>query len=321
MAKVITKKINKSKTVSATLQTRQKNLTKKEQRTADKNLVKKLPKLPSSFALSKKSISFIAQNWRLLLGITVVYFVLNLVLVRGISGEINVTELKSSLDQAVGSNSNQLSLALSVFGNLLGSPSSSTSSQASLLQTFLLVYESLVLIWVYRQLFSGQKVGIKQAYYSSTAQLIPFVLVFVMLIAQCLPLIIGSAIYGSAVNSGLAMSGLEQTVWLMALLIGAAWTLRMLCGSIFSIYIVTLPEMHPKRALHSAKQLVKFRRMIVFRRLMFLPFAVLVAMALVVVPLIIFAAPLAGFVFYILASTALLFVHLYLYQLYRELLK
>ena len=95
----------------------------------------------------------------------------------------------------------------------------------------------------------------------------------------------------------------------------------MLSSSVFSVYIVTLPDMHPRRALKSAKNLVKFRRWAIMRRLIYLPIFILVAMGILVIPLILYATFLVVPVFYTLSVFSLLFVHVYLYTFYRELIK
>ncbi|HSX17795.1 MAG TPA: hypothetical protein VLE51_00340, partial [Candidatus Saccharimonadales bacterium] len=74
-------------------------------------------------------------------------------------------------------------------------------------------------------------------------------------------------------------------------------------------------------ALRSAKNLVKFRRWQLMRRIVFLPIFILVVMAALVVPLILFVSFLVAPVFYILSMLAILFIHTYLYSLYRSLLE
>jgi hypothetical protein len=65
---------------------------------------------------------------------------------------------------------------------------------------------------------------------------------------------------------------------------------------------------------------VVFRRLLVLRKILFLPVVVLVVMAAIIVPLILWATWFVPYAFYILSMLAILFVHTYLYSLYRSLL-
>jgi hypothetical protein len=87
------------------------------------------------------------------------------------------------------------------------------------------------------------------------------------------------------------------------------------------VYIVTLPDMQPRLALRSAKDLVRFRRWPVIRKVMFLPIFIVAVMGVIIVPLILFAQAIVPAVFYLLSMLAILFAHAYLYSLYRELLE
>lgn len=74
------------------------------------------------------------------------------------------------------------------------------------------------------------------------------------------------------------------------------------------------------KALRSARELVRYRRWTVLRKILFLPVVLLVAAAVVMVPIIIWLTPLAQWIFFLLTMFALVAVHAYMYNLYRELL-
>jgi hypothetical protein len=215
-----------------------------------------------------------------------------------------------------------LGTALDGFGALIASSGTGSSSTGSVLQTVLIVIESLVIIWALRQLSGGKQVKLKEAYYSSTAQLVPFLIVLVVIFIQLLPLLLGSSAV-SAILSSVFVAGGSSPVIIFAFFftLFAGWSFYMISSSLFAVYIVTLPEMHPRRALKSAKNLVKFRRYSIMRKLLFLPILIFVVMALMIVPLIIYATSLVAPVFFALSMVALLFAHTYLYGLYRNLLE
>jgi hypothetical protein len=100
----------------------------------------------------------------------------------------------------------------------------------------------------------------------------------------------------------------------------AVATVYMLCSTLFALYIVTLPNTTPMAALRSSRQLVLHRRWTIVRKLLFLPVALIALTAVIVTPLIIFAAPIAPWVFFGLSTLLLPVVHAYLYSLYRSML-
>ena len=94
----------------------------------------------------------------------------------------------------------------------------------------------------------------------------------------------------------------------------------MICSSLFALYIVTLPNVTPMKALRSARQLVLHRRFLVLRKILFMPLALLVLGAIIMIPLIIFLTFAAEWIFFLLSMFVLTVVHAYMYTLYRELL-
>jgi hypothetical protein len=276
--------------------------------------------LPNSFKLTLQVFSIIKAFWRPLLGIVLVYLVLNVVFASGLSNlSTAVSGIKTNLNNT-SSASYPLAKGISGFGALVGSAGVSGSASGSILQSILFVIESLVIIWALRQLLAAKSVTVKEAYYHSTYPLVPFLLVILVIIVQLLPITVGAAVLSAVLTS--AASGLSLIVWLSWIIFIAlsAWSFYMLSASIFALYIVTLPEMHPREALRSARNLVSRRRWQILPKVLYLPLFVLVAMGIIIIPLIFFASFLVAPVFYILSMLTILFAHAYLYTLYRGLI-
>jgi hypothetical protein len=87
-----------------------------------------------------------------------------------------------------------------------------------------------------------------------------------------------------------------------------------------ALYIVTLPDMTPMQALKAARALVRYRRWVVLRKVLFLPLALLLIGALIVIPFALYVTPVAPLVFFVLTIIALAVLHSYMYLLYRQLL-
>jgi hypothetical protein len=278
---------------------------------------KKRAGLISSFRLTSLTVRTLINYWRPLGAIVSIYLALNLILASGLSIiSSTASDLSGTLDLSSGG---KISNALHGFGTVLGSYSSSNPEANSLMQVILLIIESLVIIWALRHLLAEKTVGVKEAYYNALTPFIPFVLVALCIILQLLPMVIGSYLTGILVGVAVG-NGLIIFLFILLFLGLSIWSLYMLTSSIFALYIVTLPGVHPRQALLSAKNLVRFRRWTILRRVVFLPLVIVLLMAIIMIPLILFVPVLVAPVFYVLGIGAVLFAHTYLYTLYRSLI-
>ncbi len=277
-------------------------------------------KLPSIRQLVKKSALVVWEHKRLFGGITLIYGVLNFILVQGLSGAANVAQLKESLQQVFTGHFASLASGLGTFTSLLSSAGNTTGDTASAYQAFLVVIASLAVIWALRQILSGNRPGIRDAYYRGMSPLVPFMLVLFVISLQLVPLVLGSTLYALVINNGIAVYAVEKIIWAVVAGVLALLTFYMLSSSIFALYIVTLPDMTPLQALRSARRLVRHRRWTVLRKMLCLPIILLVAAAIIMIPIIIVLTPLAAAAFFILTMLSLLAIHTYTYTLYRELL-
>jgi hypothetical protein len=202
---------------------------------------------------------------------------------------------------------------------LFGGANTSNTPNGGIYQSILLIVCSLAMIWLLRQSQAKKPIGTKLAFYRGMYPLIPFLAVMLIIGIQLLPLSIGAYLY-SALVSGIAVHGWEILLSFLLFASLAYWSLRMLTSSVFALYIVTLPEMTPLKAIRSAKELVRGRRLVVWRKLLFLPLAIVVGSSVLILPFMLFLTPVVVAVFFVLSTAWFAIVHSYLYTLYRELL-
>jgi hypothetical protein len=277
-------------------------------------------KLPSVYRITKKAVRTVWDQKALFLGITFIYGFLNLVLVQGIAGSTDTSVLKEGLDEIFTGNLGGLASSLSIFSIMLSSAGNSTSQTAGAYQMFLALIGSLAIIWALREVLAGKNVRIRDAFYRGMYPLIPFILIMFVIALQIIPILVGSGLYSIVVNNGIAVLFVEKFLWAMLYGLLGLLTLYMLSSSIFALYIVTLPDMTPVKALRSARELVRYRRWTILRKIISLPIILLITAAVIMVPIIIWLTPLAQWVFFMLTMSALLAIHAYMYTLYRELL-
>jgi hypothetical protein len=277
------------------------------------------PKLTGAFRLLRAASQHVWAHKKLFAGIALVYFLLTLLLVRGLVLGTDLVSFKELVEQQVAGTPGKLASSLTVFGLLIGS-SGAGSEVASLYQSTIVALISLAFIWALRRTHAGEPATLKNSFYQSTYPLVPFLLVIVILCIQLLPVLVASFLYGATVVSGIAVTALEIVLWSTLCSLLVLWSLYMLTASVFALYIVTLPDTTPIKAVRSARQLVEHRRWTVMRKFLFLPAALFVIGLLIMLPIILWATSIAEITFLVLSACGLVVAHSYMYALYRELL-
>lgn len=279
------------------------------------------PRIIGSVRLARQSIGVLWRRRVLFAGIVAVYVLLVLVLVRGFSGGSVTSNLKDLVDQLTNADAGKVVSGLTIFSVLVGTAGSTQSESAGVYRSLLLLVVSLAIIWALRQSVAGIKVRIRDAYYKGMYPAVTFILVLLVVAIQLLPMVVAGFLYGILFTSGVAATGLEQVLWGLLLSLLILWSMYMITSSVFALYIVTLPDMTPMKALRSARGLVRYRRWTIMRRLIFLPIALLLLMIVIMAPFIFFWTGAAEWVFFLLSTSMILIVHSYMYNLYRELIK
>ncbi|HZM63719.1 MAG TPA: hypothetical protein VFB59_01150 [Candidatus Saccharimonadales bacterium] len=277
-------------------------------------------KMMGSFRLFLQAVGVLKRNFKLFLGITIIYSLFYLVLVQGIASLDSLNETKAEFESTASGPFKSVLTGLGVFAQLLGS-SGSLSATANSYQLLVTLLASLAIIWTLRQVYiEGVSVRIRDGYYYGMYPLVPFLLVVGVITLQLIPMAIGGALFSTVVNNGIAISTAEIVLWATGFFVLSLISLYMMTSSLFALYIVTLPNTAPMQALRSARQLVRGRRWQALRKVLFLPFAFILVGAVVVVPIVIFATPIVGWVFFVLLAMALTVGHSYMYALYRSLI-
>jgi hypothetical protein len=278
-------------------------------------------KTPSSFKVFAETTKHLSAHKRVYIKLTLLATFLNLLLVKGFTGGTDVDELKILFDELVG-NAGQITQSLGIFSVLLSNTTSAQTDSGSLYQVFLIIILSLAYIWTVRRLYGKKriKLSLRESFYKSTHPLIAFLGVLFVIGAQMIPITVGAFLYATVIEGGLAVNNLEVFLWLLMIFLLVLLSFYWLTASVFAMYIVTLPDTRPISAIKSAGDLVRFRRWELMRKVLFLPFALLLIMAVIMLPIISFLPVIAEWTVYILSMLGVLFAHLYLYHLYRKLL-
>jgi hypothetical protein len=285
---------------------------------------KKVPvpvrRLPNVLNLTGRAWLVLWRSKKLFIGIILIYGLLNLVLVQGLAGNTDVSSLKDALNKAFTGHWSSIASSLAVFVVLVGSSGNGSSNTAGAYQLFLVLIVSLAVVWALRQVLADTVVRVRDAYYRGMYPLVPFVLVLCVIGLQLLPLVIGTSLYSLVVTNGIAVHAVEQAAWAVGAIVLSCLSLYWVCSSVFALYIVTLPDMTPLKALRSARELARYRRLQIVRKVLWLPLVLLIAAAIIMLPIIIWLTAAAQWVFFLLTMFAVAAIHAYMYTLYRELL-
>src|SRR6266702_4304644 len=274
-----------------------------------KRITPAVPKLSGSFRLLGRSVKVLARHWKLFLVVMLVYGILNIIFVTGLSGSGNISTAQSNIQANSSGQGLTLGNGATLVGDLLGNSGNTGSSTTGTYQVVLLLIGSLAIIWTLRQVHAGKSVRARDGYYRGMYPLIPFILVLAVVGIQLIPLIAGAFLYSTVVTGGIAAFAVEKVAWALLFFLLVLLSLYMICSSFFALYIVTLPDMTPMKALRSARQLVLYRRWSVMRKLLFLPAVLLIGASILMLPVVLFLAPAAVWVFFALGMIGLAIFH------------
>lgn len=275
--------------------------------------------LPSSWKMFKKAMRLVLDHKKTVLGVFAIFFVLSLIFVRGLGGG-EVQDMRELFSEFFDGGITRLIGGVALLGILASDVTAAPNELAGLYQTILFLLVSLASIYIFRIVNAGKTAGIRESFYKGMYPLVPFILVLFVIGLQLLPFAIGAWLFGTVTSTGLAVHLAETVLWGVLFFLLAVLSLYMITSSLFAMYIVTLPDMYPMQALRSARELVRFRRWTVMRKVLFLPLLLAIVGVVLLLPVVIFIAPLAEFAVMAYSLATIVFAHAYLYTLYRELL-
>jgi len=276
-------------------------------------------KLPSVRELWRQTIDILKNNKKFFAVFTLMYTVISFVVIQGGTTRVNLPQAKDLLGDSLGGT---VPTSLALYAGLIGTSTQFSTQVGAFYQFALILIFSLAAIYALRHMYGKQarQMKVKESLYKGMTPLIPLLLVVAVLTLQILPISLGSSLYATVVSTGLAVTNIERIFWVILVILLGLLSLYLISGSIFGLFIVTLSDMTPMKALRASKELVRHRRMEVIRKIILLPIVLLVVMGLIVLPFIAFLPVLAQPIFLLESALVLPVVITYMYNLYRSLL-
>lgn len=276
--------------------------------------------LPKVWTLWQQTWKVIKERPKVFAGLAAIYLGLTLVFVRGMGPGLDLVGTKDVFNELnTGAGGGAVTIA-SLFGVLVSGSGSETNPGASVYQSIIVVLVILATVWLARQQGATARIKIKDAFYRGMYPLVPFILILMVVGLQLVPAAVGSWLYNVVVNGGLAVTSLEKGLWMILVLLFMTLSLYMAISSVFALFIVTLPDMTPMRALRSARKLVLHRRWIILRKFVAMLIILFSAGALILLPFLIWLPAVAEPIFSIESTIVLIVSVTFMYNLYLGLL-
>lgn len=291
--------------------------------------------LPGYIAFTHQVNKALLSSKYLFLKMALLYALLTALLV-GMASQDLYTTLSETLRSTTGDIFNGAVGQIGEAGILLltgitGGLTQNLSESQQILAIFISLLIWLSTVYLLRNKLAGNKLKLRDAVYSSSAPLIPTLLITLLAVIQLLPIAIGLIVYTAASVSGLIDGGAAaMLVWVgIALLV--VISLYLLTSTFMSLIVVTLPGMYPLQAIRTGSELVKGRRLRVLYRLLWMTLMIALFWIITLVPIIIFDAWLKGVIdtidwlpivpvsLLIVSSLTVVWTAGYVYLLYRKI--
>lgn len=278
--------------------------------------------IPPAKVLWKDTWQFIWKNKKQFLIFWLIYTVLYLIVVKGISGfKFDAVNLKVAMDEVIAGHLSNLLQALAQYASLISSITATTSDISNYTQITALIIFSLAFIRLLRSLHSKRHPGtVKLAFYEGMRPLIPFVLVIAVMLLELIPAGFGLFVLYTAQGASVVTTDPELLGIAVIAVLLLAISLYLLSGSIFSLYIVTIKKMQPIQSLRISMRLLHLHRWIVFRRLIMVIIFLLLVGFLLTIPVLAWVPQYTEQIFFVLVCGAFAVIHTYMYKLYRILI-
>lgn len=294
----------------------------------------KVPSIFNHICLTFKSIF---SNWKIFLPLLIIAIILNVLFV-GIMDESTYTEFQDILDQTSTEYSennlnNFTKSGLLLISTITTGGLSGEASEASIvfgIIIFLVLW--LTTIFVLRRRLAGKKVTLRESLYNSMTPLISTLLVFLVILIQCIPIILLIIAYSAAVQTEFLATPFYALVFFIFAALMVILSSYLLSSSLLALVAVSAPGLYPMQALNAASDLMAGRRINFLIRLISLIIFLVLIWTIIMLPLITFdlwmktfewtaGIPFIPICLNILTCFTCIYVTTYLYLYYKWMLK
>lgn len=214
--------------------------------------------------------------------------------------------------------------------SLAGGVNPNVTEAQQLIGGILVLLVWLTTVWLLRAFLAGHSPRLRDGFYNSGAPIVSTFLLVMLLLVQLIPAALAMIGISAAMPTGLVSEGVEAMLFWVVVLLLFLLSLYWTTSTLLAMVVVTLPGMYPLRALKVAHELVVGRRLRIVLRVVWLMVSVVIAWALLLIPIIIFDAwlkgvwqaiewvPIVPLALLVASSASAVWVASYIYLLYRK---
>lgn len=268
----------------------------------------------SVWQLIKLSYDEISLFWRPLLGILIVYGVINFIFITSIALLPSSESLKLQIEELFGGDVNRFVSSITLVGLTVYDVASPSNT---MLQIILFIIASMAFVWALRKLRGLKKFKVRQAYYEGTSNIIATMLVVMLLLLTLAPASVGAAVISFGLP--IAGTGLEEFI---VYLIGTLFILLSLYWLAVwwpAFYIVMLSGTTPINSMRASAELTKKIRARIFIRLFFILVILVMLFFSIALPVSLLWQRLIPATVYITIFMLFGVMHVMLFSLYRNI--
>lgn len=290
-------------------------------------------KMPGYYAFTVQVAKTLYQHRRTFLALTGVYALL-IIVMGGVTNQETYTQISDLIKESGSSLGDgglaQLGQAALLLTAAFASGPSGLSTDQQIYLAIMLLFVWLSTVWLLREYKLGRKPKMRDGLYNSGAPFISTLFVLLLLVCQLLPIGIVALVYAALSSVGIVGDGFGSMLfWVIAALV-TTLVLYWITSTIIALVVVTLPGMYPWRAVKAASDLVVGRRLRIMYRLVWGAGTVVLAWAVVMIPLILldtwvksfwsFAEniPLMPFAAAVMSAVSVVWLASYVYLFYRK---
>lgn len=277
-------------------------------------------KISSSWRLLRDSFSFIFSNKKLFLGLALLFTFIQFSIVVFFGAGIDLDSAKQQIRELLGGEASPYRVAYGLTSYLFVSVQQRNNEIIGVYQNFVTVIFMLATIWTIRQKTAGEKIRFSDMFYKSQYPFLQFLVIIFILGLSLIPLMIAGFFYGTTIVQGIAVSVIEQALWVFLCGLLVLLSIYIIIPGLLALYIVTLPEVSPSSAYRSAWRLLENRRFAVGLRIVAGYIFVFIFTGIIITILSYLLTPFSELIFYIVSFFSILVLNIYTYKIYRELL-
>ena len=279
----------------------------------------------------------IFKNWKLFLPFLIILVLMNILFV-GLLSEDTYKQFQDILDQTNeqlkgGEIGNFARAGLLLISTVTTGGLSGDSSEAAIVfMAILFLVTWLVTIYLLRHRLAEHKVKLRDGLYNAMTPFISTLLVFVVVMIQCIPILILVVVYSAAVQTEFLTMPFYALLFFIFASLMIIMSGYLLSSSIIALVAVSAPGLYPLKALHTASDLMAGRRIRFILRIIGLILGLGVVWIVVMIPLIMFdlfmkqfewtaGIPFVSICLLAMTCFTCIYISAYFYLYYRWMLK